>query len=225
MPPLPVRSQSSPQAPAARAVEQSVTQGTPASASDMYNAMRAQRRVLQSQLESLEEKRSDLVRQTRSSDIGSTERAGLEARIKEIDTRIASVDQEIATSDAAVARAAAVPGAVVEPTPIPRSGPPEEVYFLTGLFMFVVLLPLSIAYARRLWRRAPSAPIPVSPEMGERFNRLEQAVDAIAVEVERVGEGQRFLSRQFTSPAALGAGPAEPIELRQREPLPAEQHR
>jgi hypothetical protein len=30
---------------------------------------------------------------------------------------------------------------------------------------------------------------------GERLERLEQAVEAIAVEVERVGEGQRYLTR------------------------------
>jgi hypothetical protein len=57
-------------------------------------------------------------------------------------------------------------------------------------------------------------------ELGERFTRLEQAVDAIAVEVERVGEGQRFMSRVFADEAAqraLGAGAAIPIEMRERE--------
>jgi hypothetical protein len=71
---------------------------------------------------------------------------------------------------------------------------------------------------------------------------LEQAVDAIAIEIERISEGQRFvtrllserpaLGRPMASPAdaadasaigeakpflALGAGPVEPIPIVQRQ--------
>ncbi len=35
-------------------------------------------------------------------------------------------------------------------------------------------------------------------ELSSRLNSLEQSLDAIAVEVERVGEGQRFMTRLFT---------------------------
>jgi len=44
---------------------------------------------------------------------------------------------------------------------------------------------------------------------------MEQAVDATAEEVERIGEGQRFLTRLFTEgegTRAIGAGAAQPIE-------------
>ena len=37
-----------------------------------------------------------------------------------------------------------------------------------------------------------------SPELSSRLSNLEQSLDAIAVEVERVGEGQRFMTRLFT---------------------------
>ena len=208
----------------------SVTPGS-ATAADMYNAMRAQRSELNRQVESLEEKRADLNRQIQSTDAGSPDRVGLEQRLKEVDGRITSIDQEIATSDAAVARAAAQPGAIVEqPRPF-REGPPEGVIFLSSMFMLVALLPISIAFARRIWRRGATAqgPSPLAPELSDRLSRLEQAVDAIAVEVERVGEGQRFMSRQFSENAAaaraLGAGAAEPIEIRQREQVPIDQRR
>jgi hypothetical protein len=198
----------------------------------MYNAMRAQRSELRRQMESLEGKREDLTRQIQRADAGTPDRVGLEQRLKEVDGRIASIDQEIATSDAAVARAAAQPGAVIEQPQQRREGPPEEVFILGGMFMMIVLLPISIALARRIWRRgAPThTPVPLAPELGDRFARLEQAVDAIAVEVERVGEGQRFMSRQLSenansSPRALGAGAAEPIDLRQREQVPIDQRR
>jgi hypothetical protein len=36
---------------------------------------------------------------------------------------------------------------------------------------------------------------------------LQNAVDAIAIEVERIGEGQRFLTRTMREPASGAAGP------------------
>jgi hypothetical protein len=44
---------------------------------------------------------------------------------------------------------------------------------------------------------------------------MEQALEATAVEVERIGEGQRFLTRLFTEgegARAIGTGSAQPIE-------------
>lgn len=46
----------------------------------------------------------------------------------------------------------------------------------------------------------------VSPATDERLARIEQAVDAIAVEVERISEGQRFTTKllsEIRTPAAL----------------------
>jgi hypothetical protein len=51
------------------------------------------------------------------------------------------------------------------------------------------------AYLRRARRHA--APIP-APVPDQRLERLEHAVDAIAIEVERISEGQRFLTRLQT---------------------------
>jgi len=45
--------------------------------------------------------------------------------------------------------------------------------------------------------------------------RMEQALEATAVEVERIGEGQRFLTRLFTEGEGvrpLGSGAAQLIE-------------
>ncbi|HET9011491.1 MAG TPA: hypothetical protein VFN38_06720 [Gemmatimonadaceae bacterium] len=35
-------------------------------------------------------------------------------------------------------------------------------------------------------------------EISDRLTNLEQSVDAVAIEIERVGEGQRFMTRFFT---------------------------
>jgi hypothetical protein len=135
--------------------------------------------------------------------------------MKDVDARISSVDQMLAGNSAQLAQAAAVPGAVVEVPPQLPSGPPEDVYVLGGLFMVVVLLPLSVAFARRIWRRSAAVVTSLPREISERLQRLEQSTEATALEVERIGEGQRFLTRLLTEgerARALGGGAGQPIE-------------
>ncbi len=197
------------------------TPGAPgASASAIYEGLKAQRTELGNQLESLEDKRRDLSQRLEEPMVGGADRKGLEQRITEIDGRISAIDKQIAESEAQIARAAGVPGAVVPPKPIPRNGPPEEVFALGGVFIVVVLLPLSIAWARRIWRRGVATIAKLPAELTERLTRLEQGMDAIAVEVERIGEGQRYMTRLFgddASPRAIGAGAAEPVEVKAGE--------
>jgi hypothetical protein len=201
-----------------------VQRGGPPTANQMLEAARAQRRELRDQLENAEERRSDLqeqLTQTPLTDAGS--RAGIEARLKDTDARIQALDAQIAEADSRVAQAAAVPGATIEPPrpQVVRRGPPEEAWFLGGMIIVLVMMPMAIANAWRTWRKpAPSALTEMPHELTDRLNRLEQAVDAVAVELERVGEGQRYVTRVFSeqqNQRALGAGAAEPLEVRQRE--------
>jgi hypothetical protein len=46
----------------------------------------------------------------------------------------------------------------------------------------------------------------------DRLSHLEQSVDAVAIEVERIGEGQRFMTRVMTENAADGA-PADNVRV------------
>ncbi len=179
---------------------------------EIYQAFQAQRRELTRQLSTLEDQRRSIASRLRQESTTGVDRTGLEARLSQIDARIAKLSQDVATADANVASAAGVPGAIQTPRPIQRDGPPEEVFVLGGIFMFVAILPLSIAWARRIWRRYdPRAVATMPEEMGERFSRLEQALDAVAIEVERIGEGQRYMAHR------LGSGAAAPIPLGERE--------
>ena len=51
--------------------------------------------------------------------------------------------------------------------------------------------------------------------LDDRLTHIERSVDAVAIEVERVGEGQRFVSKLFTERAAEAA--AVDADIRQRE--------
>jgi hypothetical protein len=55
------------------------------------------------------------------------------------------------------------------------------------------LYPILRAYAKKLERSSSSGAVPA--EVSSRLERIEQAVDAIAVEVERISEGQRFTTK------------------------------
>jgi hypothetical protein len=188
--------------------------GASPNASAVYQGFVNQRSELRDQLETLQDARQDLSRQLQDPMVGGADRAGLEQHITEIDARITALDKQIAAADAQVAQAAAVPGAIVPDPPHVRQGPPEEVFVLGGMFIVVVLFPLTIAYARRLWRRGAIAVSAIPQELMERLTRLDHAVDSIAVEVERIGEGQRFVTR------VLAERPVEPIAIPQRASQP-----
>jgi len=189
------------------------------SPSAIYEGFRNQRRELANQLERLEDQRDNISNELQEPMVSGVNQKGLEQRLSTIDQRIAETEKALAEADAAVARSAATPGAVIPPPPpLPRQGPPEEFFVLTGIFMFIVVLPLTIAYARRIWRRGAAAVSAIPQEIYDRFNRIDQAIDSVAIEVERIGEGQRFLTRVYAEQQrGIGAGPAERVEAVERE--------
>ena len=67
---------------------------------------------------------------------------------------------------------------------------------IAGMTMIVVLS-LGIPFVRALGRRweRESLQSKVPSEVMTRLERIEQAVDAVAIEVERISEGQRFTTK------------------------------
>ncbi len=71
-------------------------------------------------------------------------------------------------------------------------------FFLTTAFV-IVAFPLARAKARSLDRGAAQLKVPL--ELSQRLERIEQAIDSIAVEVERISEGQRFTTKLLSERA------------------------
>ena len=185
--------------------------------SQVLQGFREQRGELRDQLDRLENQRENLVEQLQAAPEGAS-KAGLQARIAALDARIASVDKALADADASVARAAAVPGAVVPEPPEPiRNGPPEEFFVFLMVMVMFIGMPIAIAYARRIWKKGSATISAIPQEIYERFNRIDQAIDSVAVEVERIGEGQRYVTK-LVNDRAIGAGAAEPIKSPNRSP-------
>jgi hypothetical protein len=90
---------------------------------------------------------------------------------------------------------------------------PTELVFLNTMEMLLPAIvitilgfPLVRVLARRLDRRdSPSAPS--LQKIEERLMRLEAGVDSIAIEVERISEGQRFTTKLLAERASEGSRP------------------
>ena len=87
-----------------------------------------------------------------------------------------------------------------------------EVAVPLGAFATAIIIavgvPVARAYSRRMDADSRNPRIP--PEVTSRLERIEQAVEAVAIEVERISEGQRFTTKLLSE----GKGP----ESRQSAP-------
>lgn len=92
---------------------------------------------------------------------------------------------------------------------IPPQVEPIAVSFFVMIAVIVVGLPLMRAIARRI-DRGTRAPQQLPAEVKQQLQQLSSSIDAIAIEVERISEGQRFttklLSERQTQPATLTQG-------------------
>jgi len=72
--------------------------------------------------------------------------------------------------------------------------PHEVVSIAQSFFATIAAIALGIPVIRAITRRweQPKVPREVVADTTARLERIEQAVDAIAIEVERIGEAQRF---------------------------------
>ena len=70
-----------------------------------------------------------------------------------------------------------------------------------------VLMPFARAMARRVDGQSATGRLPLR-DIEERLDRIERAVESIALEVERVSEGQRFVTKLLAEKATPPLPPA-----------------
>ncbi len=106
-------------------------------------------------------------------------------------------------------------GAFLQPGPFPFFLPPGITDIATGFFTMVAVIALGVpiirAVSRRWERGAPMSTLP--PDLTHRLERIEQAVEAVAIEVERMAEAQRFAAKLMAEQRALASGSGEPPRL------------
>ena len=194
-----------------------LTISVPRSARDI-DALQARRDELSRQLTSVDGRRSKLMSQLKSTG-DPTAVKGLQDRLALLDARQLQLETDLAQTGQALSSASA--GLIATST----SGGPVfaglgggQTLALAIVFTVFVLGPLAVGFARTLFKRSTSPALPpaVFNEAAQRLERVEAAVETIALEIERISEGQRFVTKLLSEnqPAPqLGAGQrsAEPI--------------
>jgi hypothetical protein len=76
----------------------------------------------------------------------------------------------------------------------------------------VIFTPLVRAYARRMEKEGSAPRLPA--DVTARLERMENAIDSIAIEVERISEGQRFTTKLLSERTGNSPppSPSSPIE-------------
>ena len=185
-------------------------------------ALKQLRSELSKQITSASDRRDEAVRSLRRSPDGAA-RAGLEGRIAVLDQRIMQLESDLAASGRALAMAPAFTNDQETSTgaPTERFGPfsPGQLTGITIVSIIFIWGPLAFAMARTMLKRwAHPKPHPQVVDSAARLERMEQAIEAVAIEVERISEGQRFVTQTMAKrdqAMALGVGerPAEPIRV------------
>lgn len=86
--------------------------------------------------------------------------------------------------------------------------------FFISAIVIVIAVPLVRAAVRRAERREGAAGL--TPELERRLDRIEAMIETVAVEVERLSEGQRFTTRLLSERAA------PPVIQNARDAAPAQ---
>jgi hypothetical protein len=203
-------------------------------------------RQLQTRISVLNAQRSVIVDRTRSDNPAFRDQALKD--LYKTDLELAQVRAQLASMQGqSELPGGATPGATggtTAPPPLPSTPwidkvDPDAITAVFILTALAFLIPMSVGLSRRLWRRpAPAPSQSLEDRISPRLDRLEQAVDAVAIEVERISESQRFVTRVLSErpavvapnpPAdvaplgeakpflALGAGPMEPVRVPERQ--------
>lgn len=187
---------------------------------DQVDALLAQRSELSSQLSSVTDRRSGLAQEIRNTSDEIT-RTGLQDRLKVLDQRILQIETDLGTIGRQLAGAPADLVSESEDSPGPNTnGGDEDEAAAAGAFgVFIPMLILMLVMRRKWKRGAPrtQAHPQVAADSG-RLERLEQGMEAIAIEIERVAEGQRFVTKLLSeAPPGIGSSHriAEPARARE----------
>jgi hypothetical protein len=200
-PPVPARTpQAAPKAPAAPS--------TTALDGLSYTQLKSRQDELQDQRQLLADRRST-VASTYERATGAN-KEGIAARLVVMDRSMAQIESDLSAVGLAMVPRRPVTGTTSTPPINQRRsniGAAEVLLVGAGVFLatMLVAVPAAVRRAKRRWlRESPSSGTNGIGVGSERLDRIEHAVDAIAIEIERVSENQRFMTRLMTETQLAG---------------------
>lgn len=177
----------------------------------------SQREELSEQLISVSGRRSQLASEIRNRSVEAT-RGGLEERLRLLDNRILQLETDLASTGRQIASAPPELVAGTEPARPAGGGDDFEEGLMIGGFSVFLALSVVVFFLRRRWKRGGTGaalPAQLGGESAQRLERLENGMEAIAIEIERVSEGQRFVTRLLSEsqpPLAKSHRVGHPVE-------------
>jgi hypothetical protein len=71
----------------------------------------------------------------------------------------------------------------------------EESIAIVGFFSTVIIISIGVPLVRSYVRRREAEPLQTSSISDARLARMESALESVAIEIERISEGQRFVTK------------------------------
>jgi len=71
----------------------------------------------------------------------------------------------------------------------------EDIVAIVGFFGTIITVTLGVPLVRAYVRKQDAQSKLNVPQIDERLSRIENAIEAMSIEVERISEGQRFVTR------------------------------
>ena len=173
---------------------------------EQVRGLRERREILRDQLERATNRRENVIEEMRTA--RSEELAGLQQRLRLVDERILQLEQDQAATERQLSNASpeVLAEAAERPERADNTMSEDDAFgFMTLTFGLGALVTYAVGRFRR--RRGGAAAVEAARRQqgalpDPRLDQLSQAVDAIAVEVERIGEGQRFVTQLLAGRAA-----------------------
>ncbi|MEO8576078.1 MAG: hypothetical protein ABI556_05230, partial [Gemmatimonadales bacterium] len=178
------------------------------------------RNELSSQLSNVNERRQALASDINASTEGPA-KTGLEDRIKVLDNRIVQIENDLATTGRQLALVPAdlVAFAERDANRLPSSGSEWDEGMAAGAvtMAFFVAAIYGIQRFRNRKKKKRPAQAELASDSTDRLERLERGMEAIAIEIERVSEGQRFVTK-LLSESATPMGVSHRIAQPEQQP-------
>ena len=71
----------------------------------------------------------------------------------------------------------------------------EDIVAIVGFFGTIIIVTLGVPLVRAYVRKQDAQSQLNVPHIDERLSRIENAIESMSIEVERISEGQRFVTR------------------------------
>ncbi|HJP84474.1 MAG TPA: hypothetical protein VJ852_00660 [Gemmatimonadaceae bacterium] len=164
---------------------------------DEMMALMSQRDALTEQLDNANDRQQELIEQLKT--VPAEAKPGLQAQLSALTEQIVSLQGDLSRISREMSQASpALMAMTHEDANEDQPGTFQEGVFLGGAGVFLGMTVL-LLLGRWIWKRFIRDDVPTGRALpaadSERLQRVEHGMEAMAIEIERISEGQRYVTR------------------------------